>query len=105
MTVDECYNNFAHIQEKGWKYVTRVKDKESRGMVASFANMPSNEVFDKRISLKFTRKQTKETKSCATYKFLPININFNYLELRSPDIYLISFRVWLAHTITVPESN
>ena len=28
----ECYNNFAHIQEKGWKYVIRVKDKESTGM-------------------------------------------------------------------------
>lgn len=32
---------FVHIQEKGWKYVIRIKDKESKGMVSSFANMPS----------------------------------------------------------------
>jgi hypothetical protein len=89
----ECYNNFAHIQEKGWKYVIRVKDKESKGMVSSFASTPSCEVFDKQISLKLTRKQTKNVKGDPTYKFLPSNVNFDYLELKSSDIYLISFRV------------
>lgn len=89
----ESYNNFAHIQEKGWNYVIRVKDKEKKGMVSSFAGTPSGEVFDKRISLKLTRKQTKKIKADPTYKFLPSNVNFDYLELKSPDIYLISFRV------------
>ena len=89
----ECYNNFAHIQENGWKYVIRVKDKESNGMVSSFASTPSCEVFDKQISLKLTRKQTKKVKADPTYKFLPNNVNFDYLELKSSDIYLISFRV------------
>lgn len=27
----ESYNNFAHIQEEGWNYVIRVKDKEKKG--------------------------------------------------------------------------
>lgn len=89
----ECYNNFAHIQEKGWKYVIRVKDKESKGMVSSFTNMPSCEVFDKQVSLKLTRKQTNKVKADPTYKFLPTNVNFDFLELKSPDIYMISFRV------------
>lgn len=89
----ECYNNFVHIQEKGWKYVIRVKDKENKGMVSSFASTPSCEVFDKQISLKLTRKQTKKIKEDPTYKFLPNNVNFDYLELKSPDIYLISFRI------------
>lgn len=89
----ECYNNFAHIQEKGWKYVIRVKDKQSTGMVSSFVDIPSCEVFDKQISLKLTRKQTKEVKADPTYKFLPKNVNFDYLELKSPNTYLISFRV------------
>ena len=55
----ESYNTFAHIQEKGWKYVIRVKDKEKKGMVSSFAATPSCEVFDEKITLKLTRKQTK----------------------------------------------
>ena len=88
----ECYNNFVHIQEKG-EYVIRVKDKESKGMVSSFANMPSCEVFDKQVSLKLTRKQTNKVKADPTYKFLPTNVKFDFFDLKSPDIYLISFRV------------
>ena len=67
----ESYNVFAHIQEKGWKYVIRVKDKNSKSIVSSL-NLPSSEEFDEKIHLNITRKQTKEIKSNPKlYKFLP----------------------------------
>jgi len=31
---NEGYNNFAHFEEKGWKYVIRVKDVDSNGILS-----------------------------------------------------------------------
>ncbi|WP_054741160.1 transposase [Cellulosilyticum ruminicola] len=39
------YNVLAHIQEKGWKYIIRVKDTQSKGMASTF-RLPKGE-FDK----------------------------------------------------------
>lgn len=58
----ESYNVFAHIEEKGWKYVIRVKDKSGRSMVSTL-DLPSTETFDETFQLILTRKQTKEIKS------------------------------------------
>ena len=89
----ESYNTFAHIQEKGWKYVIRVKDIDSTG-VASSLKLPSCEVFDEQIDLKLTRRQTNEIKANPEiYKFMPKRSNFDYLEFKSHNFYLISFRV------------
>lgn len=89
----ESYNVFAHIQEKGWKYVIRVKDRKSTGIVSSL-RLPSSEAFDEKIHLNLTRKQTKEAKSNSKlYKFMPSNSRFDYLEMKTADIYPISFRV------------
>ena len=89
----ESYNTFAHMQEKGWKYVIRVKDKDSTGMASGF-KLPSCEVFDKKIDLKLTRRQTNEIKdNPQIYKFMPKKSNFDYLEFKSPNFYPISFRI------------
>ena len=89
----ESYNTFAHIQEKGWKYVIRVRDKDSKGMASSL-NLPSYEAFDKKIDLKLTRRQTNEIKANPEiYKYIPQSCNFDYLELKSHNLYPISFRV------------
>lgn len=89
----ESYNTFAHMQEKGWKYVIRVKDKDSTGMASGF-KLPSCEVFDKKIYLKLTRRQTNEIKANPEiYKFMPKKSNFDYLEFKSPKFYPISFRI------------
>ncbi|MBC8060232.1 MAG: IS4 family transposase [Clostridiaceae bacterium] len=89
----ESYNVFAHIQEKGWKYVIRVKDKNSKSIVSTL-NLPSSEEFDEKIYLNITRKQTKEIKSNPKlYKILSKNSKFDYFELQNCDIYTISFRV------------
>jgi len=90
----ESYNTFAHIQEKGWKYVIRVRDKDSKGMASSLNNLPSYEAFDKKIDLKLTRRQTNEIKANPEiYKYIPQSCNFDYLELKSHNLYPISFRV------------
>lgn len=89
----ESYNTFAHIQEKGWKYVIRVKDINSKG-IASSLRLPPCKTFDTRIDLKLTRRSTKEIKANPQiYKFMPINSRFDYLEQKSHDFYPISFRV------------
>lgn len=89
----ESYNTFAHIQEKGWNYVIRIRDGESKCM-ASGLELPSCEAFDKKIDLKLTRRQTKEIKANPEiYKFMSKCSKFDFLEFKSPNFYPISFRV------------
>lgn len=89
----EGYNSIAHIMEKGWKFLIRVKDINSSGMLSSF-NLPDKGEFDEQIERIITRKQTKEIKANpAIYKFLPQNSTFDYLDKDRNIFYPISFRV------------
>lgn len=87
----ENYNVMAHAINKGWKFVIRIKDKNSNG-IASGLNLPKTDIFDIDVSMTFTRQQTKMTKM-AGYKFMPTNQTFDYLPLKSEDTYTISFRI------------
>lgn len=89
----ESYNNFAHIEQKGWNYVIRVKDIDSNGILSG-RQLPDEEEFDTQIRLILTRKQTNEVKSHPeTYRFIPSNSTFDYLDRRQSQFYLASFRV------------
>lgn len=89
----ESYNNFAHIDNKNWKYVIRVKDKGSNGILSKLT-LPKEEEFDTKFDLLLTRRQTKEIKANPEiYRFLPSNSKFDYLVTGSKDFYPISFRV------------
>ena len=89
----ESYNTFAHIEEKGWNYVIRVKDIKSKSIVSSLS-LPDQDEFDSIVHLTLTRKQTNEVKSNPNhYKFLPNNARFDYFELKQTPFYPISFRV------------
>lgn len=89
----ESYNVFAHIEEKGWKYLIRVKDRSSNGILSGL-DLPTTEEFDKEIHLTLTRKQTKEVKAHPEcYKFVPRKSTFDYLDLHKRKFYPISFRV------------
>ncbi|MGL5417035.1 MAG: IS4 family transposase [Clostridium sp.] len=89
----ESYNALAHIEEKNWNYLFRIKDITSKGMASSF-DLPQSGAFDKTIKIKITRRQTNEIKeNPRLYKFLPKNSKFDYLELKSPKFYEMSFRV------------
>lgn len=75
----ESYNVFAHMMEKGWKFLIRVKDKSANSMLGSF-DLPESDVYDQLICRELTRKQTNEVKSQPNrYKFLPTSVHFDFL--------------------------
>lgn len=96
----ESYNNMAHIQEKGWKFLIRVK--EGKYGICDKLVLPSTDCFDFKVKLSLTRKQTNEAKKLFhepnRYRFIPTNTNFDYLPPRSSHsdplmFYTLSFRV------------
>lgn len=96
----ESYNNMAHIQEKGWFFLIRIKDGKS-GIKDGF-DLPDEDKFDIHISLKLTRRQTKETKELLKdkihYKLLPAKASFDYLPVRNrkhepTKYYELNFRI------------
>lgn len=97
----ESYNNMAHIQEKGWYFLIRVKDG-IKG-IKNGLSLPDSNEFDIDISLKLSRKQTKEMKELYLreknhYKFIPHSTPFDFLDtkLRKHDpihFYELRFRI------------
>lgn len=77
----ESYNVMAHIHERGWFYLIRVKNT-SKGIVSGL-DLPENDEFDLEISMKMTRSSTKEVKALCKdknhYRSIPSNVNFDYL--------------------------
>ena len=89
----ECYNTFAHIENKGWNYVIRVKDLGSSGILSGL-DLPSGGEFDIGVRRVLTRKQTKEVKAHPDlYKFISPSSPFDFLDLHINNFYPISFRV------------
>lgn len=82
----ESYNVMAHVQEKGWKYLLRVKDFNSSGIIRRL-NLPEEESFDIDIDLHITRKASNKTKQLFQdknhYRYAPPNSKLDYLPLRS----------------------
>ena len=74
----ESYNNLAHVQEKNKNYLIRVKDLRSNGIVSGLS-LPDTDEFDETFTFDLTRKQTKEIRGNANFKFIPHNVNFDYL--------------------------
>lgn len=96
----ESYNNLAHIQEKGWFYLIRIKDGKSG--IKEKLELPENDSFDVDISLQLTRKQSKETKELFKdknhYKFISSTTVMDYLPLKvnksePAKFYELSFRI------------
>ena len=96
----ESYNSMAHIQEKGWFFLIRIKDGAS-GIKAGL-DLPIQDEFDIDISLKLTRKQTNEVKELCKdknqYKFISQSMPFDYLPKcsRKADpvqFYRLDFRI------------
>lgn len=58
----EAYNNIAHLDEKGWNYVIRVKASDLKTGILSKTGLPAGTELDEIISILMTRRQTKEIK-------------------------------------------
>ena len=84
------YNSIAHLEQKGWNYVIRVREKSG---IVSRLRLPETDEFDVPVSFSLTRKQTKQVKSQPErYRFLPSNTHFDYLN-DSNSLYSMAFRV------------
>ena len=87
----EGYNSIAHIQNKGWNYLIRVKN--NKGIVAQLA-LPDEDEFDFDVNLTLTRRQTNEVKANPDkFRTVMSNMTFDYLPLKSKLSYPLSFRV------------
>ena len=97
----EAYNNLAHIQESGHKYVIRIKEKGGRSILGGL-DIDDKEEFDMNFNLSLTRKGSNETKVLAKedknrYRIIPSSIKFDYLsapKYKDPaEFYVLKFRV------------
>ena len=77
----ESYNNLAHIQEKGWYFLIRIKDNTTG--ITSGLTLPDTDEYDIPFHLQLTRKQTNRVKHLLKdknrYKRLPSTARFDYL--------------------------
>lgn len=96
----ESYNNLAHIQEKGWYFLFRIKDGEKG--IRQGLSLPDEDSYDISFELNLTRKQTKEVKELIKdknhYRWIPSNVVFDYLPRKnqksdSVKFYKLSFRI------------
>ena len=96
----ESYNVMAHIHEKGWFFLFRVR--ETQGL-ASGLDLPDTDEFDLDISLNITRCISKEVKELIKdknhYRYIPQNSNLDYLprlngkHQKKPVFYNLNFRI------------
>ena len=90
----ESYNTLEHISHKGWKYLIRLR--ESKGIISALS-LPDGD-FDMPVQLYLTRKQNKKLKELqkeypGIYRFLPINVNFDFLPWGSDGFHPFAFRI------------
>lgn len=99
----EAYNNMAHIQEKGWFYLIRIKDfgQHKTGILHGL-ELPDVDEFDESIDLKLSRKQTNEMKKLFqkknAFRKISHNKTFDYLPAKSKKsdatvLYHLPFRI------------
>lgn len=99
----EAYNNMAHIQEKGWFYLIRIKDfgQHKTGILHGL-ELPDVDEFDEYIDLKLSRKQTNEMKQLFqkknAFRRIAHNKTFDYLPAKSKKsdatvLYHLPFRI------------
>lgn len=87
----ESFNTFAHVIQSGQKFLIRMKDISSNGILSAY-NLPDGE-FDMNINTTLTRRHTKETKGHPEiYTILPPYTDFDFLDTNE-QYYKISFRI------------
>ena len=87
----DSYNNIAHLENKGLKYVIRIKS--TTGIVKKF-NLPLNEEADFEADIILTRRLTKEVKKNPDkYRYLGTNSTFDFLPQDSKETYTLKFRI------------
>lgn len=98
----ENYNLMAHIQEKGWFFLIRVRDSSIRTSIAGGLDLPATAEFDLFVDLSLTTRQTKEIKLLCQdrnhYRCLSCTSAFDFLPKSSRKhdplvFYKLPFRI------------
>lgn len=98
----EGFNLIAHIQEKKWKYLIRVKDVGQTGGITAGLTLPEAGEFDVPIDLSLTTKNTNEVKELLKhkneYRYIPSSSHFDFLPKKNrkhdPTVfYKLTFRI------------
>ena len=78
----KSYNALAHIQEKGWNFLFRIKGADSKGGIANGLILPDCDEYDLHIDLHLSAGRTQEHwqlyKEKNTYKRISHPVNFDY---------------------------
>lgn len=89
----ESYNLMAYCQEKGWRFLIRVKDHAVKGIVTCLP-LPDIDSFDVPITVCLTNHTSKAAKQIPHYKFLPSTAPFDFFPRDAPiPFYELHFRV------------
>ena len=87
----ESYNTIAHLENKGLKYVIRIK---TSGGIAQKFNIPHDKETDFSANILLTRRHTNEVKANPKlYRYLPASSTFDFLPKESKDTYPLKFRI------------
>ena len=87
----DSYNNIAHLEAKGLKYVIRIKS--TTGIIKKF-NLPDDKEAVFTVDILLTRRQTKEVKAHPElYRYLAPSSTFDFLPKGSKDTYPLKFRI------------
>jgi len=87
----ESFNVFAHLMAKGQKFIIRIKDISSNGILSNH-DLPDSE-FDTYIETTLTRRHTTETKNNPDiYTSLTLSTDFDFLDEKDR-YFKIHFRI------------
>ena len=93
----EAYNTMVHIEQKGWKYLIRMREKA--GILTPFS-LPMDGEMDRWMKVVLTKKWNKQVQQLAKehpgmYRFLPTSATFDFLDSHDKVniFYPMTFRV------------
>ncbi len=98
----EGYNVMAHVQEKGWKFLFRIKDVGAGSGIVTGLNLPNSDEFDIFVDLSLTTRYTNRVKELLKqrnkFRFISATTRFDYLpqtnRKHDPTVfYKLPFRV------------
>ena len=98
----EAYNTLAHIEQKGWNYIFRVKD--SWGGILQGMTLPDSPDFDIHMRLLLTRSRNATMRTLIqehpnTYRWISSNTRFDFIPHSSRMVYEFNFRIVRVQTL------
>lgn len=89
----ENYNLFANIEQQDMKYLVRIKDVGSTGILKKYG-LPTDREFDIHIHPILTKKQTNIIKnSNKNYVYVPSHSEFDFIDLHTNFCYEMDIRI------------